>query len=717
MQKEKEMKNLNIGLLIIVTTFWLLGGSNCGETPPPAAQAPLTPSGLSAKASNSAVNLSWTANTEANLKGYNIYWGTQSANLSQSKFVDKSKTSTSISGLKNKTKYYFSINAETLDAKVSTKSTEVSAVPLNTSFQPGDTETYAPGRHGVQKTINIAGKKLTYEVIDGLAIFQGDIILGKATELEKNLTIPTPINTLGMTCPPSTFLGLINICNKWENGVIRYTFADDWGSMTTRMQGRIKLAIAIWESKTNLRFIRSATGAHLVFKNSDGCSSYLGRQSANAGQSINISRWCAPESIIHEIGHSIGLLHEHSRSDRDSHIRINYENIDPDDRARFSNANVFGTDRNLGPYDFKSIMHFSCNAFSKNRQINTIEILDSGISCDDVGQFEEFEDYGVRGTLSEGDVLSTYSLYPPEFSISRHSGVRRNTAFTLNLDFVTEAVKDEYIIWTRSGTSGTIATGRNARFVPLSWPVGEQTLTASVVIKGVTLVSHSISLYVANVDPVVNIVTPSSSGLEFCKNSPVTFKATAYDVDTRPNPNLPDSSISWKINSAAPFATGGTVSHSFGINGNYTITATATDSNGASDSDSVQIRIKNCSSTPPSVFITNPADAPGSGPDLIVDPSGNDTNGYYYLITLRGYATDVEDGTIPASSLVWKTNRAILQPGGPSTGSQTLGAGNNLAVKLYTSCGITDHTITLTATDSNGLMSSIIRIIRINLLC
>ena len=121
--------------------------------------------------------------------------------------------------------------------------------------------------------------------------------------------------------------------------------------------------------------------------------------------------------------------------------------------------------------------------------------------------------------------------------------------------------------------------------------------------------------------------------------------------------------------------------------------------------------------TPPNVFITNPVDAPGGGPDIDVWPETHDANGYYLEITLVGGATDLEDRTLSGSQLVWKTNQAGVQPGGPGTGEQQLGTGNSITVKLYATCSISDHLITLTATDSNGLTSFISRLIRVNVLC
>ncbi|HHO55827.1 MAG TPA: hypothetical protein ENK21_05515, partial [Trueperaceae bacterium] len=487
------MKNLKIGLLIIATTFWLLAGSNCGESPPPVAKAPVTPSGLSATAANGAVSLSWAANTEANLKGYNVYWGKQSNSLGQSKFVDKSQTSTTISGLENKTEYYFAIDAENDEAKVSAKSSTISATPINTSFTPGDTESYAPGRRGEIKTFTIKGRKITYEVIDGLAIYQGDMILGKAANVDKTLReLSNGISTQGITCDGSDYVFFFSLCNKWSNGIVKYSIKDDWGSDENNREMRLRIANAMshWQQKTNLRFVASDSGDRLEFQNSEGCSSKIGRigSAFTDTQSVNLNMGCSTGNIIHEIGHAIGIFHEQSREDRDRFVQINNINIQADKESNFDKYNSEAKD--MGSYDFDSIMHYGCWAFSTSDErtaaTRTIVPL-GGRNCNNIGQ---------RSSLSEGDILSAYSLYLPDFSFSgaaAGSSIARNTAFNLSLNFDIEAVKNEYIIWTRSGASGTIATGRTARFVPLSWPVGEQTITASIVIKGVTLLSKSIS--------------------------------------------------------------------------------------------------------------------------------------------------------------------------------------------------------------------------------
>jgi hypothetical protein len=82
--------------------------------------------------------------------------------------------------------------------------------------------------------------------------------------------------------------------------------------------------------------------------------------------------------IIHELGHCLGLLHEHQRPDRDTYVNIMWNNILSGKEFNFDIMdNPLYIEQNFA-YDFLSIMHYTSHAFSINGS-PTIIAKDSNI--------------------------------------------------------------------------------------------------------------------------------------------------------------------------------------------------------------------------------------------------------------------------------------------------------------------------------------------------
>ena len=94
-----------------------------------------------------------------------------------------------------------------------------------------------------------------------------------------------------------------------------------------------------------------------------GCSSRLGK--TKPGQLLKLGYKCYTEKIIiHEFIHAIGFAHEQSRYDRDSYVKINWENVKGGkNNTNFWKVNKYwltgGTE-----YDGKSVMHYPGNHHS-----------------------------------------------------------------------------------------------------------------------------------------------------------------------------------------------------------------------------------------------------------------------------------------------------------------------------------------------------------------
>ena len=99
------------------------------------------------------------------------------------------------------------------------------------------------------------------------------------------------------------------------------------------------------------------------------CNSRLGmtsgRQILRLGRNFTDGRSCYKEKIIiHEFIHAIGFTHEQNRPDRDSYVKINWENI----KGGKNNTNFRKVNKNWltfdTTYDGKSVMHYPGNHHS-----------------------------------------------------------------------------------------------------------------------------------------------------------------------------------------------------------------------------------------------------------------------------------------------------------------------------------------------------------------
>ena len=84
-------------------------------------------------------------------------------------------------------------------------------------------------------------------------------------------------------------------------------------------------------------------------------------------QVVSMSDTCFSKGqAMHEIGHALGMWHEHSRPDRDEYIEVMFENIIQTEWDNFGilTNSKFQLVPDVG-YDIESIMHFGPYAFSE----------------------------------------------------------------------------------------------------------------------------------------------------------------------------------------------------------------------------------------------------------------------------------------------------------------------------------------------------------------
>ena len=235
-----------------------------------------------------------------------------------------------------------------------------------------------PGRSGIRDSVDFGDHWMRFKRFGESIVFQGDIMISPSF--------------LGSTDGRVSAAPTQYVTSLWTNKTVPYVIE------SLADETRILQAIAHIEANSNLRFVRRVSEPnYLAFFDGDGCWSYVGMQGGRQPVSIGS---CSFGSIVHEICHAVGVWHEQSRPDRNNHIVINYQNIDPDESYNFD---IIPSAMNYGPFDFNSIMLYDSWAFSITGG-PTITRLDgstffanrSGLSVIDASCLTEFYAPGVR---------------------------------------------------------------------------------------------------------------------------------------------------------------------------------------------------------------------------------------------------------------------------------------------------------------------------------
>jgi hypothetical protein len=237
-------------------------------------------------------------------------------------------------------------------------------------------------------------KPVQYAVVDGLAIFEGDIVLGTVEEVEAKTQelrdVASGAVALGVAITGDQF--------RWKNCKIPFTI-----DPALPNKNRVTDAIAHWQSKTNYTFVeRTAANAaqfpdFVTYRSGGGCSSQVGRRGGQ--QFVTLGDGCTTGNAIHETGHVVGLWHEQSREDRDHFVTIHFDKIQAGFEHNFDQHINDGDD--IGAYDYGSIMHYPRDAFSKD---GSDTITPTNPANAQIGQ---------RVALSAGDIAAANSLCTP----------------------------------------------------------------------------------------------------------------------------------------------------------------------------------------------------------------------------------------------------------------------------------------------------------------
>ena len=95
---------------------------------------------------------------------------------------------------------------------------------------------------------NLPGRSVTYEIIDGLAVWDGDIILGTPEELEPSGAFAAPGKALDI--PGKALLAVSNKKRLWPGGIIPYVIDPE-----LLINPHVPDAIQHWNENTVIRLV------------------------------------------------------------------------------------------------------------------------------------------------------------------------------------------------------------------------------------------------------------------------------------------------------------------------------------------------------------------------------------------------------------------------------------------------------------------------------
>jgi len=223
-------------------------------------------------------------------------------------------------------------------------------------------------------------------------VYQGDILLDPA-QLRDVESVGAERADEGAEGVAQQAIHGVDTEYLWPKGIVYYAIDSNLPN-----KARVTDAIKHWQAHTPIRFVkRTNQPGWVYFTRGKGCSAMIGHTGKK--QLVSIEKACSKGSVIHEIGHAVGLWHEQERFDRNDYVSIRWANIKKGYKSNFTKVDSAWSQTPTA-YDLGSIMHYGADYFSKNGRATIVRKNGKSYTANRTG-------------LSQRDMNGVEALYAP----------------------------------------------------------------------------------------------------------------------------------------------------------------------------------------------------------------------------------------------------------------------------------------------------------------
>jgi hypothetical protein len=360
------------------------------------------------------------------------------------------------------------------------------------------------------------GMKVTYNWVPGKhgggkAVFEGDILLDHVKKSPNG--------------PQSDSLGVAYTSYLWPptDGVsqIPYTIDPSSGDMTN-----LNAAISQFNSTFTgviqlVPYSNQTDYVDFYFdpSNTSGvCEAYEGR--VGGEQIVGGSATCTVATILHEMGHTVGVWHEQSRPDRNAYVNVNYGAVIKASRSFFDQ--FLDNEQELTPYDYASVMEYPAYSFSRNGE-PCIESIPAGIPLSNPNGYSAADIDGILRLYGAIPTQVTVTSNPPGLQVVVDGTTittpqvydwALNSTHTLNVATSPQTLSSTGVSYIYGRWNNSTQQSQTITVTP-----GNNTVTQPATAPAITVYSANFIQLV----PYVNTISPAGAGTVTPSPAPLSY--------------------------------------------------------------------------------------------------------------------------------------------------------------------------------------------------